>query len=118
MVNITDISTKRLVTSYIVITNCTFLFVPVDSEPPTISCPKNIRTNNSLHQDHAVITWVEPTYSDNSIGDDPLAEVTVTSNFKSGQKFLIGKHLVHYTVKDAKGLTAKCSFYVEVLGKL
>lgn len=90
--------------------------IPVDSEPPVITCPEDIRTNNSLHQDHAVITWVEPTYSDNSVGIDPLADVTVSSNFKSGQKFLIGQHIVEYTVRDRAGLTAKCSFDVEVLG--
>lgn len=63
-----------------------------------------------------MITWVEPAYSDNSVGIDPLAEVTVSSNFKSGQKFVIGKREVTYTVRDRAGLTAKCSFDVEVLG--
>lgn len=80
-------------------------------------CPQNIRTNNSLHQSYAVVTWVEPTYSDNSVGVDPLAEVIVTSNFKSGQKFLIGQHSVQYTERDKEGLTAKCSFTVDVLGE-
>lgn len=89
---------------------------PTDSEPPKITCPDDIRTNNSLHKDHAVITWVEPTYSDNSIGIDPLAEVTVTSSHKSGDKFLIGTHTVQYTVRDRAGLTKKCSFKVEVIG--
>ena len=92
------------------------LFLPIDSEPPKITCPSKIRTNNSLHQPHAVITWVEPTYSDNSVGIDPLAEVTVTSSHKSGNKFLIGSHTVQYTVRDGVGLAAKCSFKVEVLG--
>lgn len=82
-----------------------------------ITCPEDITANNSLHQDHAVITWVEPAYSDNSVGIDPLAEVTVISNFKSGQKFLIGQHTVQYRVTDRAGLTAKCSFDVEVLGE-
>ena len=95
----------------------TLLFFPIDSEPPVITCPKDIETNNSLHQDHAVVTWVEPTYSDNSIGIDPLAEVTVTSNFKSGNKFLIGEHTVQYTVTDRVGLEDKCSFKVIVLGQ-
>lgn len=95
---------------------CT-IFILLDSEPPSITCPSNIRTNNSLHQDHAVITWVEPAYSDNSIGVDPLADVTVTSNFKSGQKFLIGSHIVQYTVRDKAGLTANCAFTVDVLGQ-
>lgn len=80
-------------------------------------CPNNIRTNNSLHQSYAVVTWVEPKYSDNSVGVDPLAEVIVTSNFKSGQKFLIGQHPVQYAVRDKEGLTAKCSFTVDVLGE-
>ena len=52
------------------------------------------------------------------MGVDPLAEVTVTSTHKSGQKFLIGSHLVQYTVKDRAGLPAKCSFKVDVLGQL
>ena len=93
------------------------LFDSVDSQPPNITCPGNIRTNNTLYQDHAVITWVEPTYHDNSIGVDPLADVTVTSTHKSGERFLIGKYYVQYTVRDGTGLTASCQFGVEVLGQ-
>ena len=99
-----------------IITSLFALFLPIDREPPKITCPNDIRTNNSLHQDHAVITWVEPTYSDNSIGIDPLAEVTVTSCHNSGNKFLIGTHTVQYVVRDRAGLTDKCSFKVVVLG--
>ena len=106
------LSTYLIVKLYVTSYHLLFL----DSEPPAITCPENIRKNNSLHQDHAVITWEEPPYSDNSIGVDPLAEVTVTSTHKSGQRFLIGKYTVQYTVKDKAGLTAKCSFKVEVLG--
>ena len=86
-------------------------------EPPKITCPSDIQANNSLHQSYAVITWTEPDYSDNSIGVDPLAEVTLTSNFKSGQKFLIGSYFVEYTITDRVGLVARCSFVVKVFGQ-
>lgn len=95
--------------------NCIFLFS--DVEQPSITCPGNIETTTLHRQPHGVVNWEEPTVDDNSKGEDPLAELTVTSNFQPSDKFDIGRHKVTYVVRDSANLQKDCYFYVEVKGK-
>lgn len=95
--------------------NVTYFSV-ADNEPPKITCPNDVKRDTDLRQDNAEITWTEPLYSDNSINEDPLAQVQLTSNFKSPQVFKIGKHTVQYTIKDGAGFAVHCSFDVTIEG--
>ncbi|KAK3728579.1 hypothetical protein QZH41_011661 [Actinostola sp. cb2023] len=89
----------------------------VDVTQPTIKCPDSIMTSTSLRLPHALLTWSDPVYEDNSIGADPLAELTVTSKFTSPHAFKIGRTKVSYTVRDNAKLEASCFFDVVVQDK-
>lgn len=78
-----------------------------DNLPPILSnCPQNIvllSPNDSL-----VVNWTAPTVSDN------CSVPTLSSNFKSGQKFSVGTSTVTYTARDAKNNTATCRFTIAI----
>ncbi|PWI31542.1 hypothetical protein DI383_02425 [Flavobacteriaceae bacterium LYZ1037] len=88
--------------------SCSFNVTVNDTEAPTISCPADITVSNDAGQCDAVVTWTAPTGADNCAG------FNVTSSHNSGDTFPIGTTTVTYTITDAAGLTASCSFNVTV----
>jgi HYR domain-containing protein/immunoglobulin I-set domain protein len=81
----------------------------VDSTPPTISCPANIVLEPTCPSG-AIATYTAPVGSDNC----PGATTTRTAGLASGSVFPIGTTTVTYTVTDAAGNSASCSFSVTV----
>ncbi len=90
------------------VANCSFTVTVADNEDPTISCPADINTTGDLTLCGAVVTWAEPVSGDNCPGE------TVVSSHNSGDTFNVGTTTVSYTVTDAAGNTASCSFDVVV----
>jgi streptogramin lyase len=82
-----------------------------DTEAPVITCPEDITVSNDQGtcDDDAVVTWTAPTGADNCFG------FVVTSTHEPGDAFPLGTTEVTYTVTDAAGLTAECSFNVTVV---
>ena len=61
----------------------------------------------------AIVTWTEPTASDNS-----QSEVTLVPSKPSGSTFDLGKTTVRYLATDEAGYTSECTFQVTVQGKM
>ena len=70
----------------------------------------DISTNTNAGLAYAVVTWTEPTVTDNS------GVLTLTSGYQSGDQFPIGDTLVTYTASDLAGNIATLSFHVNVTG--
>jgi len=87
---------------------CSFDVTVNDTEDPTITCPADITVSANVGVCEAVVNWAAPTTSDNCTGE------TATSTAASGDTFLVGTTTVVYTVTDAAGNTATCSFDVTV----
>jgi hypothetical protein len=84
-----------------------------DTKPPVFtSCPQNIEKISTSDKACVVVTWQEPTVTDDS-GITP----SVSSNFKSGFCFPVGTTKVDYTAKDITKNTATCTFNVVVKPK-
>jgi len=81
----------------------------LDSTPPTITCPANITVEPTCPSG-AVVTYTAPIGTDNC----PGATTARTAGLASGSVFPIGTTTVTYTVTDASGNTASCSFTVTV----
>jgi gliding motility-associated-like protein len=93
-----------------ILDQCSFTVTVVDEFPPVFdTCPTNI-TVDANEACAAVVTWDEPTASDNC-GFEP----TLTSDFPNGSIFPIGSTTVTYTATDEGGNTATCSFDVTVV---
>ncbi len=91
---------------------CSFTITVEDQEAPQISgCPANITLNNDPGQCGAVATW----NTNNLVTSDNCPGETLASNYQSGDFFPVGTTTVVYTVTDAAGLTADCSFDVTVI---
>jgi hypothetical protein len=100
---------------------CTFRVTVVDNELPTIACPADVVVNADALVCTAIVSGIGPI----SAGDNcPGAAVTYTLsgattgsglNDASGLAFNLGTTTVTYTITDAAGLTASCSFTVTVL---
>jgi hypothetical protein len=82
----------------------------IDNTPPAISCPAPIVLEPSCPTG-AIATWTAPVGTDNCAG----ATTTQTAGPASGSVFPIGTTTVSYTVNDAHGNSASCSFTVTVL---
>ena len=79
-----------------------------DATPPTFSnCPSNI--NLTTANTTAVATWATPVATDNC-----TITPAISSNYTSGQSFILGNTTVIYTAKDSSNNTATCSFAVSV----
>ncbi len=89
----------------------TSITITADTEAPTISCPGNI-TATATSAAGAEVTFAAPTGTDNCDG----ATTTQTAGLASGGTFPLGTTIVEFTVTDAAGLTASCSFEVTVAG--
>ena len=66
--------------------------------------------NTASGQASAVVTWTEPTVTDNS------GFYTLTSSHSFGSSFSIGITTVSYTVVDGAGNTVTYSFNITVTG--
>lgn len=89
--------------------SCQQTVTVADHEPPTISCPSSF-TLEPTCPSGAVGTYTTPVGSDNCAG----ATTNLTAGFASGSVFPIGTTTVTYTVTDASGNSASCSFTVTV----
>ena len=84
-----------------------------DNENPVISdLPDDITQNTDSELSTAVVSWTEPTASDNA------GSVTLTSSHNSGDMFSIGNTTVTYTATDESPNTAVAMFTVEIEGML
>ena len=82
----------------------------IDNTLPIISCPASI-TLEPTCPSGAIATYTAPVGTDNCAG----STTTRTAGLASGSVFPVGTTTVTYTVTDASGNTASCSFTVTVL---
>ncbi|WP_375577704.1 HYR domain-containing protein [Marivirga tractuosa] len=93
-----------------ILDRCSFTVTIIDDFPPVFdTCPTDI-TVNADENCEAIVTWDEPSVSDNC-GSEP----DLTSNFNSGSTFPLGTTTVTYTATDESGNIASCSFDVTVV---
>ena len=84
------------------------------NQPPLVfNCPNDITTTLPAGQQSAIISWTEPTATDDS-GLVP----TRTSTHNPQTSFNVGTTLVTYTFIDNLGLTSTCTFNVIITGKI
>ncbi len=89
--------------------NVTVVFVP-DTQPPTISCQSDIVVDFDPAVNGAVVTYIAPVGTDNR----PGATTAQVAGLASGATFPLGTTSNTFTVTDAAGNTASCSFNVTV----
>ena len=95
----------------------------VDNVPPTITCPADANANNDPGNCSAVVNGLSPTTDDNcgvvlqtwtmsgaTTGSSPAAGI----NDVSGEAFGVGVTTVTYSIEDAAGNNATCTFTVTV----
>jgi len=80
-----------------------------ETAPEFVSCVSDIELTSN-NQCQAVATWSLPDVSDNCNG-----EITLESDFNSGDIFPIGSTTVTYTATDQAGNSSNCSFEVNVI---
>ena len=73
--------------------------------------PANFNQNTDIGLSTAIVSWVEPTATDNS------GSQTLTSSHSSGSSFGIGVTIVTYTSTDLTGNSMRETFSVIVEGK-
>ena len=82
-----------------------------DEETPTITgVPSDIEQSTDVGSSTAVVTWPEPTTSDNS------GSLNLTSSHSSGSTFSIGDTIVTYTAVDASSNSANATFTITLIG--
>src|SRR4030095_10373493 len=81
-----------------------------DTQPPAISCVADIVSDFDPAVNGAVVNYTAPSGTDNC----PGATTTQTGGLPSGATFPLGTTTNTFTVTDAAGLTASCSFKVTV----
>ncbi|MDD5151107.1 MAG: HYR domain-containing protein, partial [Flavobacterium sp.] len=93
--------------------DCSFTVTVTDNEKPIISnCPSNITQTNDTNLCSAVVTWTEPTATDNCTSSGSLVW---TKSHTPGSVFPIGTTTVTYTATDASNnISDVCSFDVTV----
>lgn len=90
--------------------DCTQLILLQDTNGPIISnCPSNIEVAPNSNCE-AVVTWVEPTATDD------CGLQSIVSDIASGSTFSQGVTIVTYTATDDCGNTSTCTFNVSVEG--
>ncbi|XP_033096234.1 uncharacterized protein LOC117100567 isoform X3 [Anneissia japonica] len=88
---------------------CVFNITIRDEENPVITnCLSEIHQTTDDRQPTAVVFWTEPIAMDNHY------IMNFTSNYKSGDTFVIGVTEINYTAVDPSGNIAICSFYVNI----
>ncbi|NVN93684.1 MAG: HYR domain-containing protein, partial [Bacteroidetes bacterium] len=93
--------------------SCSFTVTVTDNEKPVIlNCPSNISQANTPNQCSAIVTWTEPTATDNCTAAGSLVW---TKSRTPGSVFPVGVTTVTYTVKDAaNNVSDTCRFTVTV----
>lgn len=102
---------------------CSFTVTVTDTQAPTITCPSNVSVNTAAGLCTASVNTTNPTTADNcsvttltwvmtgaTTGNSPATGI----NNVGTQTFNSGVTTITYTVRDAAGLTATCSFTVTV----
>ncbi|KAL8562352.1 hypothetical protein ACOMHN_066066 [Nucella lapillus] len=84
--------------------------VCIDTQPPTLTCPKAISRPAVSGDVSTPVTWSGPVVTDNAGSD----LVTVRTSPVAGTVFREGRHTVTVRATDRMGLTASCSFTVIV----
>ncbi len=103
------ISCIQKVTHYFCYCLCFYIFLIVDTIPPTvIYCPNNTATSTELGTDGTNVTWREPEATDLSGTPRQIRTHDPSS------KFLLGETLVTYSFVDTSNNTAKCNFTITV----
>ncbi|MCB0682320.1 MAG: HYR domain-containing protein, partial [Saprospiraceae bacterium] len=90
--------------------SCSFTITVKDTQNPAIACPADIVTDNDVDQCSAVVNYLAPTGTDNC----PGATTVQTVGLGSGSAFPVGTTTETFTVADAAGNMASCSFTVTV----
>lgn len=92
--------------------SCSFDVTVNDTEPPVITCPTAIVTDNDQGQCNAVVSFADATASDNCSG----VSVSQTDGLVSTSQFGVtsSPNMVEFTAEDAAGNTAVCTFTVTV----
>ncbi|MCB9235050.1 MAG: HYR domain-containing protein [Bacteroidia bacterium] len=88
---------------------CSFIVTVNDTQLPVISCPGNVAVSNDAGLCAAVVSYTV-TSSDNCAG----SSLSQASGLASGSAFPVGSTNNAFTVTDASGNTASCSFTVTV----
>ena len=89
--------------------------IPIaDNEPPEIiNCPQTIYAYTEKLSQTAVVTWTQPTATDNS----GSVTVSQTRGGISGSNFRLGLTEIRYRATDANGNNSpECIFFVNVEG--
>src|SRR6185295_9509036 len=89
--------------------SCSFTVTVTDNELPTITCNSPISVNNDPGVCGAVVS-----YSNSSTDNCSGQTIAQTAGLASGSLFPIGTTTNSFTVTDASGNTASCSFNVTV----
>jgi uncharacterized repeat protein (TIGR01451 family) len=94
--------------------SCSFTVTVNDTTPPVVaSCPADLTVGTGQNRSTCdqVVSWVEPTATDNCGGVLPVFSRTKAP----GSTFPLGTTSVTYVFKDASGNQASCSFNVTVI---
>ncbi len=88
---------------------CSFLVSVTDQTAPVFtSCPADFRFSSNENC-QKMVTWAEPTTSDNCTNI-----VTLVSSKSSGTLFSLGETIVTYTATDGYGNSSTCNFKVTI----
>ncbi|MGE4618647.1 MAG: HYR domain-containing protein [Planctomycetota bacterium] len=79
-----------------------------DEKPVVIDLPADITVGSDIGSCGALVTWLEPTHSDN------CSVVSIDSDIASNSMFALGDTVVTYTVEDVNGNSDTASFTVTV----
>ncbi|XP_033115967.1 uncharacterized protein LOC117115806 [Anneissia japonica] len=89
---------------------CTFESAIYDDKGPVIFCPTDISICATTGYITTSVSWESSNATDNC-----CKNISITSNYTSGDEFEIGENLVTYTATDCDGNSASCNFTVAVL---
>ncbi|XP_033116964.1 hyalin-like [Anneissia japonica] len=88
---------------------CTFNIFIIDKTAPNVTCPADIEVCTDLGTDSVDATWEPANAPDNCCSD-----VTITTNYTSGNSLTLGVYTVGYEATDCNGNVGFCQFTVEV----
>ncbi len=88
----------------------TVVIITNDTIAPVITCPADITVGNDAGVCGAVVTFLDPTFTDNC----PGGSVSQTAGLASGATFPVGVTTNTFVATDSIGNTATCSFTVTV----
>ncbi|MEA1874044.1 MAG: HYR domain-containing protein, partial [Bacteroidota bacterium] len=94
-------------------TSCTFDITITDNQAPDIlGCPANITRSNTLDACESVVSWTEPTATDNC---SSTGNIVWNKSHNPGDIFPVGTTTVTYTATDEAGNISTCNFDITVL---